>query len=148
VSVAACHVKVSSAKADRRAEIRCAALQKSAWQQQRRKVLGRQVQVRKFNDINGAKVTTYSKNNFKLSKLGIILTEANILNSLLRHAVRSIAMSVSVCLFVCPLAYNISKTVCTNYTKFSVRYLLPVVVAQSSSDNNATICGPKSGGLL
>jgi len=50
--------------------------------------------------------------------------------------VRSIAISVSVCLFVCPLAYV--KTIRSNFTKFSVHVSpLPVAVARSFSDYNA-----------
>jgi len=49
---------------------------------------------------------------------------------------RIIVNSVSVCLFVCPLA-NL-KNQRPNFTKFSV-YMLPVVVNRSSSDDKA-IC--------
>jgi len=45
--------------------------------------------------------------------------------------VRSIAVSMSVYVFVCS---HISKTTCRNFTNFL--YMLRVVVAQSSSDNS------------
>jgi len=49
-------------------------------------------------------------------------------------AVRSMALSVSVCLSVC-LSVRVSTTTCPNFTKFSVYVLFGAEARSSSNDN-------------